>query len=190
MNLIFSFMLYSCSVGTVEAQYILDGERLLMFRQWEPAAVAFQKAIQTGELGLPSKVMAYWNMFFAYDHTKNIDKAADAIIGFLSMGNDLIWRLENLPATHPGNIWVKAFKVQEKLVFANVTLQAIWARVSKTACRHKLFACTCPDKRLLDIYVTRIPFCSTTYSVTENDNLLEVNVPCNNGQETYYFLFK
>jgi hypothetical protein len=190
MNLLFAFMLSACSGSTDPAQYLLEGERLLVLRQWEPAAAAFQKAVQTGELSPPGEAMAYWNMFFAYDHTKNTDKTADALIGFLGVGSDFIWRLESLPAAHPGNLWAKTFRVQEKLAFADVALQAIWARVNKTACRSELFACTCPDKRLLGLYVTHIPFCSTTYSVTEKANLLEVNVPCNDGQETYYFIFK
>ena len=120
MNILFAFILSACSGSTETAAYLMDGERLMILKQWEQAAASFQKALRTGELSPPGEAMAYWNMFYAYDHTKNIDKTADALIGFLGVGGDFMGRLDELPSEHSGRLWAKTFRVKEKLIFADV----------------------------------------------------------------------
>lgn len=184
MNLIFASLLSACLGSVDTATHITNGERLMALGKWEEAAHAFEQALTNGDLSPPGQAMIYWNIFYAYDHTSNnIDKSATALLSFLTVGRDIVQDSDN-----PNNMWLKAFKIKEKLIFADVVLQSMWASRAKWACREKMFACPYHDERFISLYIRRIPFCSTDFTFTADAEFIRADVKCKEGQETYYFV--
>lgn len=165
---------------------IVRGEFEMKVKNWSAAESNFERAIP--HLNMPDRTMAYWNLFYVRDHMP--DKkiaAASALFGFIVTGDEIIDSIKYLPSDHPIKQWERNNRIKDKLMFAKVNLEAIWAGMSPILCRSKVWTCYCPQKRFLKLYEKSLPFCSKDYTVSTDGYLTTVIVKCDGSDEVYYF---
>lgn len=104
------------------------GVILLQAKQWSDAADTFKKSLNYNRLNDPNRAMVYWNLHVACRNMKDINCAAEALLGFIVYSTEYINSLDayQTQKNHPGFIWIRKSKIEKRQQFAASLITKYW----------------------------------------------------------------
>ncbi len=184
--ILFMLVLQPDSTGLPADEALMWGNEALQKENWKTASLYFEYAIDTNDLNEIGYIMAYWNVHNCQMKLNNADESASALLGFIVHTTDYIKRMERHKLIWAFS-WIKKFKAERRLLYAEVLLIAYWAAKNNYSCRSKIFMCYLPRMRFLEVYKKRIPFCSSDVKIDIDGDYTTVDVICDGENEMYYF---
>ena len=128
MGMVLGLLLLATPPPDSPAYYLYHGDVAMSSGEWRRAIEFFDRAVSMYNSAASAKAMAYWNMHIAYERLGDVDGAPESLLGFIVHTLDYLDFLKELEKedrrTH--NVWVKRFRVRQKLNRAAYKIQQYW----------------------------------------------------------------
>lgn len=117
--------------GGRASDYLALGLTFYNGNQKLEAVEAFNKALATGDLNNQGRALAYWHLFLSYRDENASSHGADALSSFVTVANLLMQQaqdgVDGEDLLEHVKVFIERFDLRDRLLLAEVTLEAIWA---------------------------------------------------------------
>ncbi len=117
--------------GGRASDYLALGLTFYNGNQKLEAIEAFNKAIATGDLNNQGRALAYWHLFLSYRDENVTSHGADALSSFVTVASLLMQQaaegVDGEDLLEHVKVFIERFDLRDRLLLAEVTLEAIWA---------------------------------------------------------------
>jgi hypothetical protein len=174
------------------AEDLAAGQHEMNSGNWLAATKRFNSAINSGELNEPGILLAYWNLYYAYNEMGDSNNAGESLLGFIVHADELLYRTSMITGNRAifYTQFIVQFKLPERMEHAKNALDILWMQRVPWACRKPEYACVISNRKSINLFAERLPFCGINREITENDKLLTVKVACDESTEYYYFFLE
>lgn len=117
--------------GARASDYLALGLTFYNGNQKLEAVEAFDKALATGDLNNQGRALAYWHLFLSYRDDSVSTHGADALSSFVTVASLLMQQaqdgVDGEDLLEHVRVFIDRFDLKDRLLLAEVTLEAIWA---------------------------------------------------------------
>jgi hypothetical protein len=117
--------------GGRASDYLALGLTFYNGNQKLEAVEAFNKALSTGDLNNQGRALAYWHLFLSYRDEGVSSHGADALASFVTVASLLMQQsaegVDGEDLLEHVRVFIDRFDLRDRLLLAEVTLEAIWA---------------------------------------------------------------
>lgn len=117
--------------GGRASDYLALGLTFYNGNQKLEAVEAFNKALSTGDLNNQGRALAYWHLFLSYRDDNVSTHGADALASFVTVASMLMQQsvdgVDGEDLLEHVRVFIDRFDLRDRLLLAEVTLEAIWA---------------------------------------------------------------
>ena len=191
--------------GGRASDYLALGLTFYNGNQKLEAIEAFGKAIATGDLNNQGRALAYWHLFLSYRDESVTSHGADALSSFVTVASLLVQQsqegVDGEDLLEHVKVFIERFDLRDRLLLAEVTLEAIWAHKDEAYGRtpgrpvflegaraqrlflHVFKPCTAQNSDAANVKFSRAAYLVHEQSVDE----ATVECPDENAAQSFYF---
>ncbi len=148
----------------------------LRIAEYDGAARSFEAAIGTNNLNDSGRALAYWHVYLCRAQTGEEDAAADALMSFTVVAEDMLDDSDELSHEYlASRDFVERFNLEGRLARARATLAALWVDRSADYGRSGGQPIRVQSSQELDVFLELAPPCDTAETRQVDRKMLETD---------------